>query len=350
MLRSLFSTFLMLVTILILLPLLILIIPACVFIKLCYSVEKIRLIRVAAWSRIIKFHPELGWKPRENLSSVTYSDRIGDLCTVSTCHDGWPTPERINESNIIVFGDSFAFGYGANERDAYYALGTEKMKPIAAPGYNMAQAVLLMKKYRMQLKGKSVVWMICLENDLAENIRMDNFDNYMVPFVKQDHGTGEWDIMNRHLISRKWLYGESSSKNTLRYAAICTDSVYSERVFQVCDYLIGEAKKVMESVGASLTVYTIPDKRQLSSNGLKTFERHLRLAGGEGMDADLPDRELMKICEKRDIPMICGKDHLTEYDYKARDGHWNKKGNRKVCEQILSHLLSTEEKLIRRAV
>lgn len=330
MLRNL-ATFLKLaVSLLLIVPMLALLLPIWLFVKMCFGVNRLLVSSGTGMDKIIHFEPVIGWKPTAALKDVTYFDVSGDKASITTGNDGWPGDYSIEESDVVVFGDSFAFGYGSEYKNTYYGLpGDIRIKPVAASGYSMVQALILMKKYREKLNGKLVVWLICLENDLAENIQPNNSMFYRTPFVKKHNVTGKWEIVTSHVSEDKWLFG-SESNNTLKFATICTPSAYTDKVMSGCRFLIREAKDICDSTGAKLLVFTIPDKKQLTEEGNQHFRS--RLNKDAEYDENLPDKRLSEICKEFDISFQAGMELLDSGDYKSRDTHWNKRGNRKISD------------------
>lgn len=320
-------------------PLLILLIPVWIFVKMCFGVNNFLVSTDTTWSEIVRFKPEIGWKPISSLDNVTYLDAGGDKSSITTGKDGWPGRYQLEESDVVVFGDSFAFGYGSVYRQTYYGLSEEiRIKPVAAPGYNMVQGLLLLKRYREKLNGKLIIWLICLENDLVENIQPYNSMFYNIPYIKQNHSPENWEIVTSHITREKWLFGDETN-NTLKFATICTPSMYSDRVMSGCKFLIKEAKIICDVTEAKLMIFTIPDKRQLTVKG-NQFLRS-RLKKDAGYDEKLPDKLLMKICKDLDIGYQAGMEIINSEDYKINDSHWNKSGNRKLSEFIRGYYKRT---------
>lgn len=332
MLRLILITPFFLLSMVLVLPVLIIICPLWLFVFLCKKVDQSLMLNgVTKWNEIIQYDAKIGWNPYPLLNDVKYQDPVGEIGTITTDSLGWPLSKAIEDSNIVVFGDSFAFGFGSKLEDTYY--GKENgvnIKPIAAPGYNMVQELLLMEKYSEKLEGKLIFWFVCLENDLVENLKPYNSKNYTNPFLRINGGDN-WEIVTEHLQPHKWEYAEEA-KNTLHFAEICTESPYSKRVFSSVHFLLDRAKGICDSVGAELVVFTIPDKRQLSGDGVKSFKKHLDKKAN--FNADYPDERFGNICRDLNIPFIAGKSHLTDEDYKIFDPHWNKKGNKKVSQVI----------------
>ncbi len=60
----------------------------------------------------------------------------------------------------------------------------------------MVQSVLLMEQFAERLAGKLVVWFVCLENDLEDNLAPAMW-RYRSPFVRPSRQRGEWEIARR---------------------------------------------------------------------------------------------------------------------------------------------------------
>ncbi|CAN5384510.1 hypothetical protein BH23BAC3_BH23BAC3_24570 [soil metagenome] len=328
MLRALLSYITMIISLILIVPLLILLVPIWLFVSLCKSLNRLMVSTDTTWDKIIQFEPGLGWKPIPNLKKTEYYDEIGDKGSVTTGEEGWPGTYKIEDSEIVVFGDSFAFGFGSECSDTYYSNSNNlRIKPIAAPGYNMVQGLMLMKKYREKLNDKLIVWLICLENDLVENLAPYNGMKYTVPYLKKNK-ENKWEIEDSHVTKEKWLYGEKNSYTSLKFATICTSSEYSDRAFSACKYLIEEAKTVCDSVNSELVLFTIPDKRLLTQQGIIMLKRYLD--NDSTFNKDYPDLCLGKICEELKVTHLPGLKYLEVNDYKVRDPHWNKMGNSKL--------------------
>ena len=72
--------------------------------------------KVLPWQQLIEYEPTVGWKPKSNLDAYANADGVFRLTTDA---EGWRGPTSLEESEIVVFGDSFAFGYGADDKKFY---------------------------------------------------------------------------------------------------------------------------------------------------------------------------------------------------------------------------------------
>jgi hypothetical protein len=296
-----------------------------------------RLIQPTAvpWREIIEFDAAIGWKPMANVNSY-YLAQGGDICHVLTDSQGWPGKASLSESQVVVFGDSFAFGYGVNTSSSYAEINPRLyIKAIGAPGYNMVQELLLMRELSSHLRGKLVIWFICLENDLYDNLHPNKPNFYKTPFVRSLNGGEDWEIVTSHVTPDQWPVSLVTSPYLRMLAKFCTPGFESQRAFAACSFLIREGDRICRQAEAQLAVITIPNKNQLSQRGLKLLMRQLQ--DGEGFDPDLPDREINTICRKHGIKFLAGKEYLEAGNYKENDTHWNEQGNRRVAE-LVEHL------------
>ncbi len=133
--------------------------------------------RAIEWKQIMEFYSTIGWKPRANLD--TYALGLdGEPFHFTTDSHGWRGKNSIADSEIVVFGDSFAFGFAADDDKFYAELNPRlRIKAIGANGYNMVQSLLWMQRLSTKLKEKLVVWFIYYGNDLYENLQ-PNLDIY----------------------------------------------------------------------------------------------------------------------------------------------------------------------------
>src|SRR5258706_15159002 len=71
-------------------------------------------------NELIEFAPTIGWKPRANLNAHYLTLVKDGVFHTITDAKGWPDRSNITDSNVVVFGDSYAFGYGVNSRATFW--------------------------------------------------------------------------------------------------------------------------------------------------------------------------------------------------------------------------------------
>jgi hypothetical protein len=281
--------------------------------------------------QLIEYDPVFGWRPRANLD--THHLNV-DHFHIRTDAEGWRGKWSVAESDVVVFGDSFAAGYGVDERQFFGNLDGVRIKPIGIGGYSLVQELLWMKHLAPHLPGKLVVWLVYYGNDLLDNLSPD-LRGYRKPFVREA-SDGGWEVFSGHvqpdrwpLVTKKRLEG---AHQLPALAELCSPSFLSERAYGACRFLIGEGRRVCAAAAADLIVMSVPDALQLSAEGASRLSQ----MGGnpKTFDPDYPDRQLHAICRELAVPFVAGKTYLDASCYLTDDCHWNAKGHRKVATAI----------------
>jgi len=292
--------------------------------------------KTITWEEIIEFDSLIGWRPKSNLN-IDCSFAAG-VFRAETDSLGWAGKSSIADSDIVVFGDSYAFGYGVNAESMFSELNPKvRIKSIGAPGYNMAQEFILMRQLSPHLRNKLVVWFIFFGNDLYDNL-LPNLYQYRIPFVRTRNGSNSWEIVTSHVSRQRWPFNpEHNYRRKDKLEGTFGDTYLSRRIYSACEFLIGKGKDLCAQSGASLIIMTIPWTIQLNlreweeafSNGL----------GNKTFDPQLPDKKIAEICYRLNVPLVAGKEHLDLSHYILGEGHWNESGHRRVGK-ILSQLHS----------
>ena len=295
--------------------------------------------RFVPWPELMTFDAALGWKPRPDLDTY-YLAEHDDVFRVITDGDGWPGRRRLDDSEIVVIGDSFAFGYGVDAGSGFAevepAIG---VKAIGAPGYSMVHGVRLMEGLGERLRGKLVVWFIYPENDLQDNL-VPEMRRYRAPFVRLDPVSRTWSISDRHVAPERWLCSDLDRRRL--FPRMCVPGALADRAYAASEYLLTRAHDSCRLSGATLAVLTIPHPMQLSAAGLA------RLAALSGQpaacDPDLPDVRLARCCGTLGIPFVAGRAYLSPGDYKRREGiHWNERGHRRIATLLRGFAATVRE-------
>jgi hypothetical protein len=279
--------------------------------------------RASPWRDLVEYEPVIGWKPRANLSADAQAD---DVFHLTTGPDGWRGKLPLKDADVVVFGDSFAFGHGAAD-DAMYTrfCGNLRVKPVGSDGYDMVHGLLWMQRLHRELFGKVVVWFVYYGNDLHENL-VPNSGRYRKPYVRQRRD-GKWEVVSDHVSPEPWPLPSPSSYHRI-LASLCCPMPFSQRVFSACAHLLTEAHTLCAGVGARLAVVGIPDRVQLTRRG------RAKLAAlaptGAAFDIGRPDRELSAICRRLGLAFVPLREHLTARHYLVHDIHWRRAGHRKV--------------------
>src|SRR5581483_9426863 len=273
------------------------------------------------WPDLFEFHPRLGWKTIPHFRGHCLEERA-DVFRVHTGSDGWPGTRNLADSDVVVFGDSYAFGYGVNVNQAFFAVDpTLRIKAIGAPGYNMVQELLVMQEMASALRGKTVVWFIYFGNDLYDNLAPE-MNGYRMPFVAQT-ARGDWRIVTEHVQAERWSCSVGKPRN--HYVdRLFSPGFMAERAFSACEFLIERGQATCRAVSAELVVVTIPHPTLLRGATCRAPK----------IDGGYPDRRMQAICEKFHVPIVALRDVLDPTDYNPDDEHWNEQGHRKVAKLL----------------
>jgi len=282
-----------------------------------------------AWEDLIEFTPEIGWKPRANMTAHAL-DFNQEPYLVTTDSSGWRGKGTVSDAQVVAFGDSYAFGCGVDD-DAFFAdlPGEVRIKAIGSPAYSLVHSLLWMRRLAPQPSGKLVIWFVYHGNDLADNVH-PAFNEYRSPFARRSDA-GEWEIVSDHVDASRWTINEREG-GMQAFIEICSDTPQRRMAFEACDFLIRQGRDVCRDAGARLVVMSIPDLSPLARLALARALGESELA--ESFDEDVPDRELAGICARAGIPFVALRDHLDSDDYLVRDFHWSPRGHRKVANVI----------------
>jgi hypothetical protein len=283
------------------------------------------------WHELIRYEPGIGWMPRAGIDTH-HRDLDGDVYRVRTDEDGWRrTGGSIAEADVLVVGDSYAYGNAVDDEHFFANTVAEpRIKALGAPGYDMVQELLLLRRYREALEGKLVVWLVYPGNDLPDNHR-PHMSRYRAPFVREE-GDG-WELVTDHVSREEWTF-PTRRPNFEVYVEICSPgTLVSRRAFSACAWLLAQGKELCRGAGARLAVVTVPDLSELVQGQIRgVLEENPRAA--ERYDAGYVDRRIGEICSELGLPFVALADDLTEEDYRRRDVHWNRRGNRRVARVL----------------
>lgn len=280
-----------------------------------------------AWTELIDFVPEVGWKNRGKVRARVRESRS---FKVSTDADGWRGSGSIDDCDLVVFGDSFAFGHGVDDRDFFQErVSGLRVKAVGVNGYNMVQQLYWMERLRDRFAGKPVMWMPFYGNDLMDNLH-PNFRHYRTPFLRSSPGGGDWEIVTDHVRREPWPFDPDPKwwGYDNKIAEVCTPSFQSDRAYSACAFLIERAASACAEVGSPLGIVGVPDVDMLDPR------RHGRLKSRssrpEAFDPGLPDRRVQAICDARGLPFLPLSRVVEVDDHLPNDCHWTPRGHRKV--------------------
>lgn len=327
-----------LVAIILAVPVIVLGLPFMAVSWVVYSLASRLEPKCIRWPDIFEFDSTLGWKATPNLNCFCLDER-DDIFHVVTDNQGWPGSRTVENSDIVVFGDSHAFGYGVDHKNSFSQVKCGvRIKAIGVPGYNMVQELMLLERLASRLQLKLVVWFCYVGNDLFDNLSPE-MSGYRSPFLRSSRKGTTWEVVTSHLAPDPWTcsVGAKALRRS-RYPLIPglhSETVLSRRSYSACEHLIERGQQICRRNGARLVVASIPDPFALDPKQIaagKTqypFLKHL--------NPDYPDKKLRELCNKAAVPFLALKDHLELSDYKTSHDHWTERGHCRVAK-VLSDL------------
>jgi hypothetical protein len=314
---------------LLLIPVIAVAIPIWTVVLLTRAVTRLVGRKTVAWDQIIEPHAEKGWKPKPNLNCEC--SFAAGVFRARTGEDGWPAGRSLDEAEMVVFGDSFASGFGVDHGRAFFSLRSGiRIKAIGSPGYSMVQELLWMKWLAPSLSGKTVVWFLYFGNDLYDNL-LPNLYHYRMPFARR--GKNGWEVVTSHVSPARWPYNpEKNFREEEKFRGAFGENPLSTRVYEACEYLIGEGRDVCSRANADLVLLSIPWTVQLDD---AEWSRRCKLYGQpEDFDRHAPDRRIGEIAQRLGVPLVEGRRCWSAAHHFPNEGHWNEGGHRRVAELL----------------
>ncbi len=183
--------------------------------------------RPLPWDALIEFDSRAGWRPRPNMSTWA-GDLNQDTFRISTDGDGWRGRATLDSAQVVVFGDSFAQGFGVDDRDFFADLPTKvEVKAVGCAGYNMLQSRRWMEAYADRLRGKLVVWLLYLGNDLEDDLN-PAVGRYRQPFLRSSDGGVTWSEVDGHVSPEPWT-ASSQEGSRAGYVELCRGGFHARR-------------------------------------------------------------------------------------------------------------------------
>lgn len=283
------------------------------------------------WFEIIEPDDQLGWRLRPNMR-VRVRDSVGQPFLVSTDAEGWRAPGTIDDAELVVIGDSFAFGHAMDDKGFFPALIDQyAVKAVGAPGYSMVHMLLLTRRMQQRLRDKHVVWLVYEGNDLDDSLKPE-MDGYRVPFVRRNEK--EWLVEDRHVDDRRWRIPSPLLAHEA-LVEISLPTFHSKRAHEVSAYLVAEGRDCCRAVNARFSVALVPDISDLSEWRIKQAlatrpDSHL-------YEPERPERMLSGVCRELGVDYLSLREHLSAADYWPADVHWNRTGHARVARALAAH-------------
>jgi hypothetical protein len=299
--------------------------------------------RAIRWSSLFRFDPALGWTAAANTDVHCLEER-DDVFRLRTGADGWPGDLALADSDVVVFGDSHAFGYGV-DADRMFAslLKRPRVKPVAVPGYNLVQELLLIRQIAPKLAGKLALWLIYPGNDLYDNL-VPSMNGYRTPFVRERNGS--WEIVTSHLSPEKWTTssGRAGQHYLPTLAAMYAPTHLSRRAYSACAYLIKEGAQACRRAETKLVVLALPCPIVLEEHPLQLLRSKARDAAA--IDPRYPERQLGAICADAGVPFVELRNRIHRRHFKDIDDHLTVEGH-EVLAGVIRDVYEDQQIILR---
>lgn len=152
------------------------------------------------------YHPQLGYTLQKNLRNVRlYYPKQLDY-TVDTNSYGFRGPEwdlSANRKNVVILGDSFAFGWGVQwDQTAGDIIEKQLQKKdpayqvinLAMPGWDIDTIIRSFELYKDILKPVAVIYVFC-PNDLLCSIKKISANEYDIEYRAQSDDEKKFEAM-----------------------------------------------------------------------------------------------------------------------------------------------------------
>jgi hypothetical protein len=219
----------------------------------------LRAHRVGA-DRIYNYDAELGWFPIPN-SDVSFTG----MRTVRVRHNSLGLrdiePDTAAKPTIAFIGDSFVWGYDAEQNERFTEVLRAKMPEqrivnAGVTAYGTDQEYLLLRRLWDRIKPNVVVLMVCVDNDRKDNTTNTRQDGPYKPYFDLSQGAFEgipapWSrhlyFADNWLARHSWVFRVAVSA----YVLIAHPPV---SVADPTERLIAMTKEFVESHGAKFLV------------------------------------------------------------------------------------------------
>ena len=323
-----------------------------------------------AWHALAVPDPQAGYRCAPNLD-VQLSGHRDFSYRVRTNSRGLRTPHQHGPVDVVAIGDSFTFGYGVDEADAWparlAALTGWSVANLGVSGYGSQSELAVLRSDGLPLQPRLVLWQFfandCEDASLFARWQQSGQPDLYRWLRQTPAAAGRTTPAAGRL--RGWLHRHVRSYELAKYAlgiggygsggypafvqvdsaALLLDPANAARWADfsraeinhgwqlTCDSLL-EAQRTAQATGVRFAVLLAPSKEETYGN--RRPRRQARSAG----DIRGPARRMAAFCRQQGIPcldlgpLFVSAGQANQALYFPTDAHWNPAGHALAARQI----------------
>lgn len=321
--------------------------------------------------QFIEYDSLLGWKNKANtegIHKISESTSSVKINSKELRDEEYEYTKDSGTFRILVFGDSFTWGYGVEAEEIYTEVLEDKLGDdfevinMGVPGYGADQEYLLLKREGIKYAPDLVIFGFDVFTDACDvynpvryryysKPKFDLLDgklvltNVPVPISPKFYqkinrifsGLRSYIFIRDRILSVTFI--RQKLAETLQYSnhSKCDDSVReSEDIRNLVSKLISEADGFMKSNNGELAVVIMPSRWQIYE-GASTFQNDFLREFGQEQNI-------------KTIDLLTGFKESAERGadlYYKKDAHWNKEGHELAAELIYEGLINENLVLIK---
>ena len=275
--------------------------------------------------------------------------------TVNFNRYGLRDPEDVSRArpdDLLIVGDSFAFGHGVEEMDRFSSLLRDdhqlRVFNVAVPTHLSGYRALLAYARKIGSKSNKLILVICMENDLVKKDG-DGDSSISLPGDKRIPLVQSASALKPYLKSLKLYLVQNSALYYLVTSVVhgspavasvfgkvgLVDSYMSDYSIKMLPVDIDLSAKTVASIirGYDATIVLVPNRFEWlkDDSGASSYFRSVH----EQFSSKLGELGL-NVIDLRPI-FNQSSDPLAEFHF-PNDGHWNRKGHRLAADALWSAL------------
>jgi hypothetical protein len=240
------------------------------------------------------------------------------------------------QNRLLVLGDSFAFGYGVNDDEAFPALIGHRLGPNVAvinsghSGYDTRREAAFLKEEGPRFNPTLIVVTFVL-NDVPSNSGKFWFNAIPDGWLRYFPLRGTANFLSYLFRNPEELLFKLGLNDSFRYtsALSCLQDGECADDWTVTDRMLSDIVRQGREMGAKLLFVHIPTLEEVRGD----VERG---------DPAYAEKKLRGFAQKNGVGFVGMRNALSPSDYFPTDGHWTPSGHVKAADRIseaLSHRL-----------